>query len=440
MATPEPTRDPSVRVTEVEAKRVAFAAFVGTALEWYDYFLFGTAAALVFNRLYFVTGDPLVSTLAAFASFAVGFVARPIGAIIFGHLGDRIGRRKTLIITVVMIGVATGLVGLLPDFAAIGVAAPVLLTLLRMVQGVAVGGEWGGAVTLAVEHAPPERRGRYAAMPQIGSPIGTLLSSGAILLVSLLPDESFDAWGWRLPFLAAFPLLMVAVYLRRRVEESPLFEQLLAEDELASAPVKQVVTTAFPQLLVGAGSAFLGVGGFYLATTFVISYGTGTLGVSQSVMLTATLVAALVEIGVLIIGGRMAERFGAARVTVIGGLVSAVAAFPTFWLIDTAEPLVIIAAVTMVVACLSVPYAVSGALLTELFTPALRYSGVALSANFAGVASGFVPLAATAALAASGEESWAPALILVGIALVTTVAGWLAPRVAVDPDPVEATN
>jgi len=440
MATPEPTRDPSVRVTETEAKRVAFAAFVGTALEWYDYFLFGTAAALVFNRLYFVTGDPLVSTLAAFASFAVGFVARPIGAIIFGHLGDRIGRRKTLIITVVMIGVATGLVGLLPDFAAIGVAAPILLTLLRMVQGVAVGGEWGGAVTLAVEHAPPERRGRYAAMPQIGSPIGTLLSSGAILLVSLLPDESFDAWGWRLPFLAAFPLLLVAVYLRRRVEESPLFEQLLAEDELASAPVKQVVTTAFPQLLVGAGSAFLGVGGFYLATTFVISYGTGTLGVSQSVMLTATLVAAFVEIGVLIIGGRMAERFGAARVTVIGGLVSAVAAFPTFWLIDTAEPLVIIAAVTMVVACLSVPYAVSGALLTELFTPALRYSGVALSANFAGVASGFVPLAATAALAASGEESWAPALILVGIALVTTVAGWLAPRVAVDPDPVEATN
>jgi len=440
MATPEPTRDPSVRVTEAEAKRVAFAAFVGTALEWYDYFLFGTAAALVFNRLYFVTGDPLVSTLAAFASFAVGFVARPIGAIIFGHLGDRIGRRKTLIITVVMIGVATGLVGLLPDFAAIGVAAPILLTLLRMVQGVAVGGEWGGAVTLAVEHAPPERRGRYAAMPQIGSPIGTLLSSGAILLVSLLPDESFDAWGWRLPFLAAFPLLLVAVYLRRRVEESPLFEQLLAEDELASAPVKQVVTTAFPQLLVGAGSAFLGVGGFYLATTFVISYGTGTLGVSQSVMLTATLVAAFVEIGVLIIGGRMAERFGAARVTVIGGLVSAVAAFPTFWLIDTAEPLVIIAAVTMVVACLSVPYAVSGALLTELFTPALRYSGVALSANFAGVASGFVPLAATAALAASGEESWAPALILVGIALVTTVAGWLAPRVAVDPDPVEATN
>jgi MFS family permease len=440
MATPEPTSNPSVQVTETEAKRVAFAAFVGTALEWYDYFLFGTAAALVFNRLYFVTGDPLVSTLAAFASFAVGFVARPIGAVIFGHLGDRIGRRKTLIITVVMIGVATGLVGLLPDFAAIGVAAPILLTLLRMVQGVAVGGEWGGAVTLAVEHAPPERRGRYAAMPQIGSPIGTLLSSGAILLVSLLPDESFDAWGWRLPFLAAFPLLLVAVYLRRRVEESPLFEQLLAEDELASAPVKQVITQAFPQLLVGAGSAFLGVGGFYLATTFVISYGTGTLGVSQSVMLTATLVAAFVEIGVLIIGGRLAERFGAARVTVIGGLISAVAAFPTFWLIDTAEPVIIIAAVTLVVACLSVPYAVSGALLTELFTPALRYSGVALSANFAGVASGFVPLAATAALAASGEESWAPALILVGIALVTTVAGWLAPSFAVDPDPVRSAR
>jgi MFS family permease len=428
-----------VVVTEQEAKRVAFGAFVGTALEWYDYFLYGTAAALVFNEIFFVTDNPLVSTAAAFASFAVGFVARPVGAIIFGHLGDRIGRRKTLIITVTMIGFATGAIGLLPDFAMIGVAAPVLLTLLRLLQGVAVGGEWGGAVTLAVEHAPIERRGRYAAMPQIGSPIGTLLSSGAILLVSLLPQESFESWGWRLPFLAAFPLLYVAIYLRRRVEESPLFEQLLAEDQVASSPVWQVVKGAWPQLLVGAGSTLLGVGGFYLITTFVISYGTDTLGMENSVLLTATLVAAVVEIGVLIVGGRLAERYGAARVTVVGGLLSAALAFPVFWMIDTTATSVVVFAVTLAVACLSIPYAVSGVLLTNLFPPALRYSGVALSANLAAVASGFVPLAATGLLAVSNSKSWGPALLLVGIALVTTVAGWAAPRFSLSHDEEEVS-
>lgn len=436
MSNPTSTPTGPVTVTESEAKRVAFAAFVGTALEWYDYFLYGTAAALVFNRLYFVTNDPLVSTLAAFASFAVGFVARPFGAMLFGHLGDRIGRRKTLIITVLLIGVATGVIGFLPDFAAIGVAAPLLLTLLRLLQGIAVGGEWGGAVTMAVEHAPAEHRGRYAALPQIGSPIGTLLSSGAILAVSLLPDDSFDAWGWRIPFLAAFPLLYVAVYLRRRVEESPLFERLLEEDELASSPVKEVVTKAFPQLLVGAGSALLGVGGFYLATTFMISYGTGTLGIDNSVMLTSTLVAAAIEIGVLIIGGRMAERFGAGPVTIVGGICTAVLAYPVFVLVETTQTFVVIAGVTLAVAALSIPYAVSGYLLTNLFPAHLRYSGVALSANFAGVVSGFVPLAATAALAAAGEASWAPALMLVGIALVTTVSGWIAPRISLGHDEV----
>jgi MFS family permease len=282
-----------------------------------------------------------------------------------------------------------------------------------------------------VVHAPAKHRGRYAALPQIGSPIGTLLSSGAILAVSLLPDASFDSWGWRVPFLAAFPLLYVAVYLRRRVEESPLFEKLLEEDELAASPVKDVVRRAFPQLLVGAGSTLLGVGGFYLVTTFMISYGTGTLGIDNSVMLAASLVAAVVEIGVLIAGGRLSERFGAGPVTVAGGLLTAALAFPVFAMVDTTDTAVVIIGETLAVACLSVPYAVSGFLLTNLFPPNLRYSGVALSANFAGVVSGFVPLIATAVLAASGERSWAPALLLVGIALVTTVSGWIAPKISV---------
>jgi MFS family permease len=427
-----------VTVTDADARKVAFGAFVGTALEWYDFFLFGTAASLVFNRLYFASDDAVVATAGAFASFAVGFAARPLGAILFGHLGDRIGRRTCLIITVTMIGLVTGAIGLLPTYFSIGVAAPVLLTLLRLLQGVAVGGEWGGAVTLAVEHAPPERRGRYAAMPQIGSPIGTLLSSGAFLAVSLLPPDSFDSWGWRLPFLAAFPLLGIAVWIRRRVEESPLFEQLLREDELARSPVTDVFRRTFPQLLVGAGSTLLGVGGFYLVTTFVISYGTANLGIDRSVLLTATLVAAVVEIGVLVVGGRLAERYGPGLVTVVGGLVSAAVAFPTFWLIDTTATPLVILGVTLAVACLSIPYAVSGALLTDLFPARLRYSGVALSANIASVASGFVPLLATALLTVSDGQSWTPALLLVVIALITTGSGALAPRLSRGHDEVVA--
>ncbi|HEY0578507.1 MAG TPA: MFS transporter [Pseudonocardia sp.] len=425
-----------VRVTDAEARKVAFGAFVGTALEWYDFFLYGTAASLVFNRLFFTSGDPVLATLAAFASFAVGFAARPIGAVIFGHLGDRVGRRRCLIITVTMIGVVTGVIGLLPSYFSIGVAAPVLLTLLRLLQGVAVGGEWGGAVTLAVEHAPIERRGRYAAMPQIGSPIGTLLSSGAFLAVSTLPPASFDSWGWRLPFLAAFPLLYIALWLRRRVGESPLFEQLLKEDEVASSPVRDVVLRTFPQLLIGACACFLGVGGFYLATTFVISYGTGTLHLPRSLMLTATLVAAVVEIAVLVAGGRLAERYGPARITVAGGLISAVVAFPMFWLIDTRASALVVLAVTLGVACLSIPYAVSGPLLADLFPAQLRYSGIALSSNAAGFVSGFVPLLATAVLAGTGGGSWSAALLLIVIALITTVAGVLAPRLSLGHDEV----
>ncbi|HEY4421619.1 MAG TPA: MFS transporter [Pseudonocardia sp.] len=425
-----------VTVRDVDARRVAFGAFVGTALEWYDFFLFGTAASLVFNHLFFASDDPVVATAGAFASFAVGFAARPLGAILFGHLGDRIGRRTCLIITVALIGFVTAVIGLLPTYFSIGVAAPVLLTLLRLLQGVAVGGEWGGAVTLAVEHAPKEHRGRYAAMPQIGSPIGTLLSSGAFLAVSLLPPESFNSWGWRLPFLAAFPLLGIALWIRRRVEESPLFEQLLREDELARSPVTEVFRRAFPQLLVGAGSTLLGVGGFYLSTTFVISYGTEYLGVDSSVLLTGTLVAAVVEIVVLLVGGRLAERYGPGRVTVAGGLVSALVAFPAFWLIDTASTTLVIIGVTLAVACLSLPYAASGALLTDLFPARLRYSGVALSANIASVVSGFVPLVATALLAVSGGRSWTPALLLVVIALITAGSGALAPRLSLGHDEV----
>jgi MFS family permease len=422
---------PGRTVTPQEASRVAFAAFVGTALEWYDYFLFGTAASIVFNRLYFSTLNPTAATLAAFATFGVGFVARPVGAVLFGWMGDRIGRRPALLITIVGIGVATGLIGVLPDYASIGVAAPVLLVVLRLAQGIAVGGEWGGAVTLAVEHAPPEKRGRYAAMPQLGSPIGTLLSSGGFALVLLLPAKSFDSWGWRLPFLAAFPLLVIAFYIRRRVEESPIFDELLRENELAKAPAVEVFRYAWLPLVVAIASAFLGVGGFYLLTTFAISYGVETLGLSRGLMVDATLVAAIGEIIVIVIMGRLAERIGPGRVTFWGGLVTAVLAYPVFWVLGTRNAVVVVLAITVGIAALSVAYAVSGALLTELFEARLRYSGVALAYNIAGALSGFLPFIATALLAGTGNSVWAPAGLLIAVALITAVGGLAGERMRV---------
>jgi MFS family permease len=416
-------------MTVIDARKIAVSAFVGTALEWYDFFLFGTAAALVFNRLYF-TGEPASATLAAFATFAVGFAARPLGAILFGHLGDRIGRRTCLLLTVTMIGVVTGLIGLLPTYLSIGIIAPIALLLLRLLQGIAVGGEWAGAVTLVVEHVPVARRGRYTAMLQMGSPMGSLLSSGAFLLVALLPPDRFDSWGWRLPFLAAFPLLLVAIYLRRQAHESPLFQQMLATGTRSRSPVREVLVTAWAPLLVGAGTAFLGLGGFYLATTYMISYGTDTLGLPRGLMLAAGLISAAVEIPLLVVVGRLAERYGALRMTIVGGLLSALVVFPMFWLVDSRSTIAVILGVTLGRTILSIPYGVTGMLLAQLFPARLRYSGVALALNAASVASGFVPLLATVLQIAVGGASWTAAVLVVVMAAVSVGSALLVPKLA----------
>ncbi|WP_159708606.1 MFS transporter [Arthrobacter sp. 18067] len=413
-----------------EARRVTLAAFVGTALEWYDYFLFGTAAALVFNRLFFTSLDPQAATLAAFATFGVGFLARPLGAAVFGFVGDRYGRRPALLITIVAIGVATGLIGVLPTFSEVGLAAPIALAVLRLVQGLAVGGEWGGAMTIAIEHAPKKTRAWYAALIQIGSPVGTLLSSGAFALVLLLPADQFDAWGWRLPFLAAFPLLLVALYLRVKLEESPVFAELVAHEDRAKVPTFEVFKRTGGRLVIAVMCAFLAVGGFYMITTFAISYGVGTLKLDRGLMVNATLIASVLQIVVTVIAGKMAVKKGAAYMVFLGGATTAIASFPVFWLLDTKAPAAVVLAVVLGIVLMTVGYAGTGSALADLFPASLRYSGVSLGYNIAGALSGFMPFLSLAALEAAGGQSWAPSLVLFAIAAITAAGGLLARRLA----------
>ncbi len=416
-----------------DANKVALGALIGTALEWYDFFLFSAAAALVFNVQYFTSENATAAALASFATFGVGLAARPIGGIIFGRMGDRIGRRKVLMITIVGIGLVTGLIGMLPTYAAIGIAAPVLLVLLRVMQGLFVGGEWSGAMTIVVENAPLHLRARYAAIPQIGSPIGTILSSGGFFVMTLLfSQENFDAWGWRIPFLIALPLLLVAVYIRSKLEESPVFRQLEESGEIAKSPVLTTFKDSWRQIIVGMAAALLGVGGFYLVTAFCVYYGVNVLGYDSSLMLLGGMIAAAVEIPVLIWGGALGSKYGASRVILWGGVLSAVVAVPAFMLLSSGVPVLVVLAMTLAVAALSLPYAASGTVLTGLFPAKTRYTGVGLAQNVAGMLSGFIPLLATGFVAAAANHWWPAAAMLAFLSLFTAVAGAIAPRLSVN--------
>ncbi|WP_139004975.1 MFS transporter [Arthrobacter crystallopoietes] len=421
------------QITDKEAMKVSIGALIGTAMEWYDFFLFSAAAALVFNVQYFANENATAAALASFATFGVGLVARPLGGMFFGAMGDRIGRRKTLMVTIVGIGAVTGLIGLLPTYAAIGIAAPVLLVLLRVFQGLFVGGEWSGAMTIVVENAPLERRARYAAMPQIGSPIGTILSSGGFFLMTLFfSQESFNSFGWRIPFLAAIPMLLIALYIRSKLEESPVFTELMEHDQVEKAPIRTTLRESWKHIIIGMAAALLGVGGFYLVTAFVVYYGVSILGYSPRLMLLGGMIAAIVEIPILILGGRLGERFGCSRVILVGGIASAIAAVPSFLLVASGNPVLVVIGMVLAVATLSFPYAASGTVLTGLFPARTRYTGVGFAQNTAGMLSGFVPLLATGMVAAAGNHWWPAAAMLVFLSLFTAVAGAVAPRMSVD--------
>ena len=435
----EPTHTASIEygatqeLSVKDANKVALGALIGTALEWYDFFLFSAAAALVFNVQYFTSENATAAALASFATFGVGLAARPIGGIIFGRMGDRIGRRRVLMITIVGIGLVTGLIGLLPTYAAIGIAAPILLVLLRVLQGLFVGGEWSGAMTIVVENAPLHLRARYAAIPQIGSPIGTIFSSGGFFVMTLvLSQQSFDSWGWRIPFLIAFPLLLVAVYIRSKLEESPVFRQLEESGEVDKTPVASTFKRSWRQIIVGMAAALLGVGGFYLVTAFCVYYGVNVLGYDSSLMLLGSMVAAFVEIFVLLWGGVLGSKYGASKVILWGGVTSAVVAIPAFLLLSSGNPVLVVLSMTLAVAALSLPYAASGTVLTGLFPAKTRYTGVGLAQNTAGMLSGFIPLLATGFVAAAADHWWPAAAMLIFLSLFSAFAGAVAPRLSVN--------
>lgn len=424
--------DATQELSVKDANKVALGALIGTALEWYDFFLFSAAAALVFNVQYFTSDNATAAALASFATFGVGLAARPIGGIIFGRMGDRIGRRKVLMITIVGIGLVTGLIGMLPTYAAIGIAAPVLLVLLRVLQGLFVGGEWSGAMTIVVENAPLHLRARYAAIPQIGSPIGTILSSGGFFIMTLVfSQQNFDAWGWRIPFLIALPLLLVAVYIRSKLEESPVFRQLEESGEVVKSPVLTTFRDSWRQIIIGMAAALLGVGGFYLVTAFCVWYGVNVLGYSSSLMLLGSMVAAAVEILILLWGGMLGAKYGASKVILWGGIVSAIVAVPAFFMLSSGNSVLVVLAMTLAVSALSLPYAASGTVLTGLFPAKTRYTGVGLAQNTAGMISGFIPVLATGFVASAGDHWWPAAAMLIFLSLFTAVAGAIAPRLSV---------
>ncbi|GAA1781784.1 MFS transporter [Luedemannella flava] len=412
-AEPPGTAERLPRSTERrELRRIVFASLVGTALEWYDFFIYGMAAALVFGTLFFPGHDPTVSGLASFATFAVAFLFRPLGGFLFGQLGDRIGRRSTLVLTTLLMGFATGGIGLLPTYETVGALAPILLVLTRVLQGLGAGAEFGGASILLAEHAPPGRRGYYASFVQTGVQIGLLTGTVAFLIVGLDRDALLG-WAWRMPFLASFLLVFVSLYVRLRVAESPVFRQMEQRQLVVRRPVRETLRHYRGNFLIGVGAHICDTAVVYIYSTFMITYVTQHLHLDRTVALTGTILFSLVVIALQPVYGRLADRVGRRPLNIFSAAFTGLFAFPLFMLIDTGEPVVIWSALIVATALGFAPtIAVQPAFYAELFGPGVRYTGFAASREIGAAVSGFSPLIAAALLPAAGGGPW-------------LVAGWV---------------
>ncbi|CAM05850.1 metabolite-proton symporter [Saccharopolyspora erythraea NRRL 2338] len=411
--------------TRSATSRVVGASLVGTTVEWYDFFLYGSAAALVFNKLFFPAGDPLIGTMLAFITYAVGFVARPLGGLVFGHYGDRLGRKKLLVLSLVLMGGATFLIGLLPTFQTIGLAAPLLLTLLRLIQGFAIGGEWGGAVLIVSEHGSAKHRGFWASWPQAGVPLGNLLGTAVLaVLAAVQSDEAFLAWGWRIAFLLSGVLVLIGLWVRLAVAESPLFveaaRKAAEEGTEQHAPIMEVLSRYKREVLIAMGARFAENVVYYVLTSFVLTYVATFLELPRSVALNASLIAAIVHFLSIPLWGALSDRVGRRPVYLVGAVGTGLWAFVFFTMLDTKSFFVITFATTVGLVFHGAMYGPQAAYFAELFGTRVRYSGASIGYQLASIVAGsLAPIIATALLAAFGSSL--PISIYVALCSVITI-------------------
>jgi MFS transporter, MHS family, shikimate and dehydroshikimate transport protein len=406
---------------------VALASFVGSTVEWYDFFIYGTATALVFGQLFFPTENPVLGTLSAFATFGVGFLFRPLGGAFFGHFGDRIGRKSMLVITLLVMGTATVLIGFLPTYDSIGILAPILLVLLRSIQGFSVGGEWAGGSLMVVEYAPEGQRGFYGSLPQIGPSAGTLLAAGVFTLFSSLPEEQFLSWGWRIPFLLSAVVVLVGLVIRLRLAESPVFEEVKESHTETRTPIRDVFRTNGRSIFLIAGMRLAINTTFYVATVFALSYATEQLGIANSTMLRCILITAALGFVSKPIYGALSDRIGRRPIYLAGSLIGALVTFPFFWALETRVAILIFLAFFLIINIShDLNDAVESSFFSEQFSTRVRYTGAALGHQFGAAITGFTPLIAGALSVAGGWTLVASYVMLA--CLVSALCVYLAPE------------
>lgn len=416
------------------ALRAGFASFVGTSIEFYDFYVYATAAALYFGPLFFPEVDPALGILASFATYATGFLVRPLGGILFGHIGDRLGRRLSLVLTLLLMGVATVLVGVLPTFAAIGFAAPILLVLMRVAQGLAVGGEWGGAVLMATENAPERFKGFYGSFPQLGNPMGALLATGVFALLTLGGEEFMMDWGWRIPFLLSAVLIAVGFWVRYAVEETPVFEAELEKREeqqivKRELPLKAALRKNWRAILIGMGLIPISTGGYYIVTTFATAYSTGDpINLNETLILNVLSVAAFFELVSTLFIGMLADRMGRKRVMQIGLITTAVLIVPMFLTIGHAPEWLLFVLFALVRVAMNATWAPLAAIMSQLFDPDARQTSVSISYSTGNaIWAGFSPLIATALFLWTGTV-WSVIVFFIALTVISIVCLAIAPQ------------